>query len=66
VKHEEMKQAVSAIHKKEKIDDSKAKVQIGASENYAAPDFEIEDQFKLPYGLGFDHVIKKKADLINS
>jgi hypothetical protein len=27
---------------------------------------EIDDQFKLPYGVGYDHVIKKKLDLTNS
>lgn len=26
---------------------------------------EVEDTFKLPYGVGFDHVIKVKTDLLN-
>ena len=30
------------------------------------PEFEIDDQFQLPYGAGFDHIIKKKAELIDS
>jgi hypothetical protein len=29
------------------------------------PDFEVDDSFQLPYGVGFDHVIKKKAELID-
>lgn len=31
-----------------------------------APDVQIDDQFLLPYDAGFDHVIKKKAELIDS
>ena len=27
--------------------------------------FEFDDQFKLPYGVGFDNIIKKKADMID-
>jgi hypothetical protein len=27
--------------------------------------FEYDDQFKLPYGVGFDNIIKKKADMID-
>ncbi len=27
--------------------------------------FEYDDQFKLPYGVGFDHIIKKRADMID-
>jgi hypothetical protein len=26
---------------------------------------EYDDEFKLPYGLGFDTVIKKKTDLVD-
>lgn len=26
---------------------------------------EVEDTFKLPYGVGYDHVIKEKTDLLN-
>lgn len=29
-------------------------------------EFEIEEQYKLPYGLGFDDIIKQKADKTNS
>lgn len=46
--------------------ETKKVVKTGKEGGFAAPDFEIEDQFKLPYGLGFDHVIKKKADMVNS
>jgi hypothetical protein len=27
---------------------------------------KIEDEFTLPYGFGFDYVIKEKMDLINN
>ena len=26
----------------------------------------VDDEFNLPYGFGFDYVIKEKADLINN
>ena len=29
-------------------------------------DVKIEDEFNLPYGFGFDYVIKEKMDLINN
>jgi hypothetical protein len=31
-----------------------------------APDVQIDDQFLLPYGAGYDHIIKARADLIDS
>jgi len=31
----------------------------------AQANFEIEDSFQLPYGVGWDHVIKKKAQEID-
>ena len=27
--------------------------------------FEYDDQFKLPYGVGYDHIIKKRTDNID-
>lgn len=30
-----------------------------------APDTEVDYQFQLPYGYGFDFIIKKKAELID-
>ena len=27
--------------------------------------FDYDDQFKLPYGVGYDHVIKKRTDMID-
>ena len=33
--------------------------------NLGAASYEVDDSFQLPYGVGFDHVIKKKAELIN-
>lgn len=29
-------------------------------------DYKVEDEFQLPYGLGFDDLIKQKADLVNN
>ena len=29
------------------------------------PKLDIDDTFKLPYGYGFDQVIKKKIDMID-
>lgn len=44
------------------MDDQAAK-QSTAGESMT--EFEIDDQFQLPYGLGFDQIIKKKAALID-
>jgi len=27
--------------------------------------FEYDDQFKLPYGIGYDAIIKKRADMVD-
>jgi len=27
--------------------------------------YEIDDQFQLPYGVGFDHIIKKRNERID-
>ncbi len=27
--------------------------------------YEYDDQFKLPYGVGYDHIIKKRTDLVD-
>lgn len=27
--------------------------------------FDYDDTYKLPYGVGYDHIIKKKTDMIN-
>jgi hypothetical protein len=34
-----------------------------AKENFSP---KIEDEFNLPFGFGFDHIIKEKADKINN
>lgn len=63
-KHEELKKQVQQIHDKEH-ETKKAKKTTIVQERFNNDMFEIDDSFKLPYGLGFDHVIKKKTDLIN-
>lgn len=70
LRQEELRSAVQEIHNKE----------TGASEDAASATsdaslikekgvwvdrFEYDDQFKLPYGVGFDSIIKKKADMID-
>lgn len=34
--------------------------------SFGGSDFRVEDDFKLPYGFGFDEIIQQKADLVNS
>ena len=37
-----------------------------ASSSANPNDTKIEPEFSLPFGLGFDHIIKSKMDLINN
>lgn len=59
------------IHNKEKdqsstedaadaLDPSKIKEKGVWAEHY-----EFDDQFKLPYGVGYDSVIKKRTDMVD-
>ena len=64
-----MKQIVKELNKKETDEERREIKEAAAAASKASHsqiDFEIEDQFKLPYGVGYDHVIKKKTDMINS
>lgn len=29
-------------------------------------EIKVEEEFKLPFGLGFDEIISQKADIVNS
>ena len=63
MKLHEIKQEVQKIKEKEK---ETARQTVVRTRGIEAPDFEVDDQFMLPYGLSFDNVIKKKAELIDS
>ena len=66
-KQEEMKQHVQEINDKENDIHSKLQYEknLYKDRGMEAPDIEIDDEFKLPYGMGYDHVIKKKTDMVN-
>lgn len=66
LRQEELKQAVQEIHNKEgdAADTDSSKVLI--KENGVWVDrFDYDDQFKLPYGVGYDAIIKKRADMVD-
>lgn len=63
VKLHEIKQEVQKIKEKEK---ETARQTVVRTRGIEAPNFEVDDQFMLPYGLSYDNVIKKKAELIDS
>ena len=71
LRHEELKQAVHEIHAKEK-DDATASADMSLSDPNLVREkgvwvdrLEYDDQFKLPYGAGYDHVIKKRTDNVD-
>jgi hypothetical protein len=43
----------------------KAKAILKAEQASELPTVKIDDEFKLPYGFGYDQIIKERADLIN-
>ena len=70
IRQDELRSAVQEIHDKESgVDGDAAASVTDASvikeKGVRVDKFEYDDQFKLPYGVGFDHVIKKRADLID-
>lgn len=73
LKHEELKAQVQQIHDKENAISSSGLENLKASEltklkgekGVFFEKMEYDDTYKLPYGVGYDHVIKKKTDLIN-
>ena len=62
-----MKQQVKAIHEKEQEvgEDSGKKASLSGMKGIYVDSFDYDDTYKLPYGVGYDRVIKKKTDLIN-
>jgi hypothetical protein len=56
---------VKHIKSKELETATKKEIALNRQRGVVVPDYEIDDQFQLPYGLGFDHIIKKKAELID-
>lgn len=61
-KLEQLRKEVAAVRAEEKLNTNK-KVKI--KEGIRAPDVQIDDMFQLPYGAGYDHIIKAKAEVIN-
>ena len=67
LRQDELRSAVQEIHEKEtgaSSDAAYSTTQI-KEKGVWVDRFEYDDQFKLPYGVGFDHIIKKKADMID-
>lgn len=66
LRQEELKQAVQEIHEKEgdaaETDSSKVLIK---EKGVWVDRFEYDDQFKLPYGVGYDTIIKKRADMVD-
>ena len=71
IRQEELRTAVQEIHNKESGIEGDAAFTLGDAaavikeKGVQVDKFEYDDQFKLPYGVGFDHVIKKRADNID-
>lgn len=63
LKIENMKQSIQIIKDKEQESVNKKSNLI---RGIPAPEVEIDDQFQLPYDAGYDHIIKAKAELIDS
>ena len=65
LRQEELKNAVQEITDKENVL-TNSRRELDASEikekGFWLKHYEYDDQFKLPYGLGYDAVIKKKTD----
>jgi hypothetical protein len=71
IRQEELKQAVQEINEKEEGGASAAEVDGGASaaavlkmKGIWVDRFDYDDQFNLPYGVGYDHIIKKKIETV--
>lgn len=70
LRQEELKQAVQEIHDKETSSSSADAADTLSSsmikeKGVWVEKFEYDDQFKLPYGVGYDHIIKKRTDNID-
>lgn len=62
-KHEQMKSQVQLISDKENTPEVRkhSKKGLGVWANAS----EVEDTYKLPYGVGYDDLIKEKTDFMN-
>lgn len=69
LRQEELRAAVQEINEKETGGAASAAAVSDASmikeRGVWVDRFEYDDQFKLPYGIGYDTIIKKKADMID-
>ena len=70
LRQEELRQAVQDIHDKETSASGDAAAESLSSaaikeKGVWVDHFDYDDQFKLPYGVGYDHVIKKRTDMID-
>jgi len=67
LRQEELRQAVQDINDKETSVSSGADLSTTQIKEKGVwvDHFEYDDQFKLPYGVGYDHVIKKRTDMID-
>ena len=67
LRQEELRQAVQDINDKETSVSAGADLSTTQIKEKGVwvDHFEYDDQFKLPYGVGYDHVIKKRTDMID-
>jgi hypothetical protein len=62
LRHEELKSAVAEIHSKETSTTAGQEVK---EKGVWVEQHDIDDQFKLPYGFGYDAIIKKRTDVVD-
>lgn len=51
---------------KDKTDEHEEMIQLLRRSTYVSKDIDIDPQFGLPYGFGYDDIIKEKTDLIKN
>lgn len=66
LKLHDMRTKVQQIRDNETLAQTKVRKTRATREGLPAPMFEIDDTFNLPIGTSFDHVIKEKAEMIDS
>lgn len=67
IRHDELRRAVGEIQDKEKDAGSDQAAAIGTIKERGIwmDTYEYDDQFKLPYGIGYDKVVKKRTDMVD-
>ena len=67
LRNEELKKAVQLIKDKETGADEREGAAARALQERGVwmEQLEVDDQFKLPYGVGFDKLIKKRTDMVD-